>query len=94
VLLDLIPGKEPLRKGLRKSTHSVCTLSDTDNFIIFIQTSCILLLHILNITFRFLVPDEGELTTQFSQQQIASSVDIASATKHFDLCLAEFGPYR
>jgi len=42
----------------------------------------------------FLVPDEGELTTQFSQQQIASSVDIASATKHFDLHLAAFGPYR
>ncbi|KDR18018.1 WD repeat-containing protein 46 isoform X2 [Zootermopsis nevadensis] len=42
----------------------------------------------------FLVADEDELTTQFSQQQIASSVDIASATKHFDLHLAEFGPYR
>jgi len=48
----------------------------------------------LLIAFRFLVVDEGELTTQFSQQQIASSVDIASATKHFDLHLAVFGPYR
>lgn len=48
----------------------------------------------LLIAFRFLVADEGELTTQFSQQQIASSVDIASATKHFDLHLAAFGPYR
>jgi len=48
----------------------------------------------LLIVFRFLVADEGELTTQFSQQQIASSVDIASATKHFDLDLAAFGPYR
>jgi U3 small nucleolar RNA-associated protein 7 len=58
------------------------------------------LLHILIIifttsnAFRFLVADEGELTTQFSQQQIAASVDIGSATKHFDLHLAEFGPYR
>ncbi|PNF27447.1 WD repeat-containing protein 46 [Cryptotermes secundus] len=42
----------------------------------------------------FLLADEGELTTQFTQQQIASSVDITSATKHFDLHLAEFGPYR
>jgi U3 small nucleolar RNA-associated protein 7 len=40
------------------------------------------------------VADEGELTTQFSQQQVAASVDITSATKHFDLHLAEFGPYR
>ena len=48
----------------------------------------------LLIAFRFLVADEGELTTQFSQQEIASAVDIASATKHFDLHLAEFGPYR
>jgi hypothetical protein len=69
-----------------------------DNCIFFIPSY--ILLHILIIvfatynTFRFLVADEGELTTQFSQQQIASSVDIASATKHFNLHLAEFGPYR
>ncbi|XP_069695735.1 WD repeat-containing protein 46 isoform X1 [Periplaneta americana] len=42
----------------------------------------------------FLQPDEDEVSTQFTQQQIASSVDITSATKHFDLHLIEFGPYR
>ncbi|XP_049762997.1 WD repeat-containing protein 46 [Schistocerca cancellata] len=41
----------------------------------------------------YLVPDEGEVTTQFTQSQIAASVDITSATKHFDLQLP-FGSYR
>ncbi|KAJ9582025.1 hypothetical protein L9F63_003608, partial [Diploptera punctata] len=42
----------------------------------------------------FLIPDEGEITRQFTQKQIAESVDVTSATKHFDLHLAQFGPYR
>lgn len=45
------------------------------------------------ILFSFLEVDEGETTTQFTQKQIAGSVDIASAAKHFDLKL-QFGPYR
>ncbi|KAJ8875085.1 hypothetical protein PR048_022976 [Dryococelus australis] len=42
----------------------------------------------------YLQADEGEVTTQFTQRQIADSVDITSATKRFDLNLREFGPYR
>ncbi|CAH1987665.1 unnamed protein product [Acanthoscelides obtectus] len=41
----------------------------------------------------FLEADSGETTTQFTQKQIVDSVDIAAATKHFDLHL-DFGPYR
>ncbi|XP_043254084.1 WD repeat-containing protein 46 [Colletes gigas] len=36
--------------------------------------------------------DPGEVTTRFKQKQIADSVDITSAAKHFTLNL-EFGPY-
>nr|CAD7428050.1 unnamed protein product [Timema monikensis] len=42
----------------------------------------------------YLEADEGEVTTQFTQKQIAASVDITSASKHFNLELREFGPYR
>lgn len=41
----------------------------------------------------YLEADDGETTTQFTQKQIASSIDIASAAKHFELRL-QFGPYR
>lgn len=39
-----------------------------------------------------LEPDAGETTTQFKQKEIASNVDITSATKFFKLDL-NFGPY-
>ncbi|GLH06176.1 uncharacterized protein GBIM_11675 [Gryllus bimaculatus] len=42
----------------------------------------------------FLEVDEGESSTQVTQKQIANSVDILSASKHFQLFLEEFGPYR
>lgn len=42
----------------------------------------------------FLQPDEGENTYDISQQEIVSSVDITSATKHFNLKLLQFGPYH
>lgn len=42
----------------------------------------------------FLEPDEGEVSTQFRQQDIQDSVDAISASKRFDLDLREFGPYR
>ncbi|XP_066250897.1 WD repeat-containing protein 46 [Euwallacea similis] len=41
----------------------------------------------------FLEADSGETTTQFTQKQIANSVDITAAAKSFELNL-EFGPYR
>ncbi|CAG9766722.1 unnamed protein product [Ceutorhynchus assimilis] len=41
----------------------------------------------------FLEADGGETTTQFTQKQIAESVDITAASKSFQLNL-EFGPYR
>ncbi|KAJ1528108.1 hypothetical protein ONE63_008022 [Megalurothrips usitatus] len=41
----------------------------------------------------FLETDDGEVSRQFTQAQIASSLDITSATKQFELDL-QFGPYR
>ena len=40
----------------------------------------------------FLQPAKGDSTTEITQVQIKSSVDITSATKQFDLSL-QFGPY-
>ncbi|KAM8863070.1 WD repeat-containing protein 46 [Spinachia spinachia] len=42
----------------------------------------------------FLEGDEDEDTCTISQEDIADSVDITSATKHFSLRLSQFGPYR
>uniref|UniRef100_A0A1I7VGU6 WD_REPEATS_REGION domain-containing protein n=1 Tax=Loa loa TaxID=7209 RepID=A0A1I7VGU6_LOALO len=42
----------------------------------------------------FLAGDEGELTYTIKQKDICDAVDIASASKHFDLRLKRFGPYR
>ncbi|XP_050303396.1 WD repeat-containing protein 46 [Anthonomus grandis grandis] len=41
----------------------------------------------------FLEPEPGETSTQFTQKQIADSVDVSAAAKAFELQL-EFGPYR
>lgn len=38
--------------------------------------------------------DAGERTTHYTQKQILDNVDIMSATKHFELKLNDFGPYR
>uniref|UniRef100_A0A914I567 Small ribosomal subunit protein eS25 n=1 Tax=Globodera rostochiensis TaxID=31243 RepID=A0A914I567_GLORO len=42
----------------------------------------------------FLEPDEGMSTQSIHQADICEAVDIASATKHFELDLPRFGPYR
>ncbi|XP_071979709.1 WD repeat-containing protein 46 isoform X4 [Engystomops pustulosus] len=42
----------------------------------------------------FLKGDEGEDTCTITQQDIAEVVDITSASKHFNLVLKQFGPYR
>ncbi|XP_010568220.1 PREDICTED: WD repeat-containing protein 46 [Haliaeetus leucocephalus] len=42
----------------------------------------------------FLEADPGEDTCTITQGDIAEAVDIASAAKHFDLRLEQFGPYR
>lgn len=38
--------------------------------------------------------DDGEITTEFTQDDIKQNVDIASATKSFNLNLEDFGPYK
>lgn len=38
--------------------------------------------------------DDGEVTRQFKQTEIVKHVDITAATKHFNLELTDFGPYR
>lgn len=42
----------------------------------------------------FLQADKGELTSRITQEDITDEVDITSASKHFDLNLNQFGPYR
>ncbi|XP_010209480.1 PREDICTED: WD repeat-containing protein 46, partial [Tinamus guttatus] len=42
----------------------------------------------------FLEADPGEDTCTVTQGDIAAAVDIASAAKHFELKLEQFGPYR
>ncbi|XP_067403071.1 WD repeat-containing protein 46 [Emydura macquarii macquarii] len=42
----------------------------------------------------FLEGDPGEDTCTIPQADIAQAVDIASAAKHFELTLSQFGPYR
>ncbi|XP_041315147.1 WD repeat-containing protein 46 [Pyrgilauda ruficollis] len=42
----------------------------------------------------FLEADPGQDTARISQREIAEAVDIASASKHFELRLEQFGPYR
>ncbi|KAK0417545.1 hypothetical protein QR680_013073 [Steinernema hermaphroditum] len=42
----------------------------------------------------FLEGDEGEATYSIRQREIVDAVDVASATKHFELNLPKFGPYR
>ncbi|XP_004617725.2 WD repeat-containing protein 46 [Sorex araneus] len=42
----------------------------------------------------FLEGDDGEDTATIRQADIVEAVDIASAAKHFDLNLRQFGPYR
>ncbi|XP_065510792.1 WD repeat-containing protein 46 [Caloenas nicobarica] len=42
----------------------------------------------------FLEADPGEDTCTVTQRDIAEAVDIASAAKHFELKLEQFGPYR
>lgn len=38
--------------------------------------------------------DEGEKSTQFTQEDIVKSVDITTAAKRFELFMKDFGPYR
>lgn len=49
---------------------------------------------LLNEEDGYLLPDEGEETTEFTQDDIKRNVDITSATKSFKLDLKEFGPYK
>ncbi|XP_025846482.2 WD repeat-containing protein 46 [Vulpes vulpes] len=42
----------------------------------------------------FLEGEDGEDTAKIRQAEIVEAVDIASAAKHFDLNLRQFGPYR
>ncbi|XP_061170108.1 WD repeat-containing protein 46-like isoform X1 [Saccostrea echinata] len=42
----------------------------------------------------FLIPEDGESTTNVSQSDIVQSVDITTAQKHFNLDLPQFGPYK
>ncbi|VDN57781.1 unnamed protein product [Dracunculus medinensis] len=42
----------------------------------------------------FLLPDNDERTYAIRQNEICAAVDLASASKHFDLILERFGPYQ
>lgn len=44
--------------------------------------------------FSYLEPEAGETTTQYTQGQLVKNVDITAASKHFELHLNDFGPYR
>lgn len=49
---------------------------------------------LLNEDDGYLIADEFEETTEFTQDDIKQHVDITSATKSFKLNLTEFGPYK
>jgi U3 small nucleolar RNA-associated protein 7 len=49
---------------------------------------------LLNEDEGYLVAEEGEETTEFTQDDIKKAVDITSAAKSFKLNLEQFGPYR
>lgn len=49
---------------------------------------------LLNKSEGFIEPDEGFQTVDYTQADIVANVDITSATKHFNLQLNDFGPYR
>lgn len=43
---------------------------------------------------RFLEADEGEHTSQYTQEDITKIVDVQSKQKYFEVKLDNFGPYR
>lgn len=42
----------------------------------------------------FMIPEDGESTTNVTQSDIVQAADITTAQKHFNLELTQFGPYK
>lgn len=49
---------------------------------------------LLNEEEGYLVADDGDVTTEYTQGEIAKNVDLVSASKHFKLVLDQFGSYQ
>lgn len=49
---------------------------------------------LLNEDAGYLVPDEGDETVEYTQDEIVKHVDLVSASKKFNLVLDQFGPYQ
>ncbi|XP_044259955.1 WD repeat-containing protein 46 isoform X2 [Tribolium madens] len=80
-------------KGVRTNTHQK-RIEKKEKIIQFATKQAARAEVLLTEDEGFLEADAGETTTQFTQKQIAESVDITAATKSFELKLNDFGPYR
>lgn len=80
-----------LKKGVKNKTHRQ-RLRQKEKVIETLAEQAARTEMLLTEGHGFLENDPGETTTQFKQRDIVSSIDISSATKHFDLNL-KFGPY-
>ncbi|CAG9827171.1 unnamed protein product [Diabrotica balteata] len=85
-------GEEVNVKGVKTSTHQKIIQRKEKNIKFAIEESAKTEV-LLTEDSGYLEADNGETTTQFTQKHLVKEVDIAAATKHFDLKL-NFGPYR
>jgi U3 small nucleolar RNA-associated protein 7 len=87
-------GSEATQKGLKTKFFKTKIVRNESKIKYAVHQSAKIEEYLLKEEEGFLVPDDGEETTEYSQADIAENVDIISASKHFKLNLDQFGPYR
>lgn len=74
-------GKVHQRRLINETRHKLATQISKATNVLLPETS------------GYIIPGPGEKTTKVTQTLLSNSVDVTSATKHFDLNL-DFGPYE